>query len=104
MSSAVANVYSAKDPTEILAYGMDFTNLLVSGETIATATVVVSTYTGTDASPTDMYYASADIASAVVTRALQGGLNGVTYRVLFTVVTSVGRIYAAAGYLPVDTA
>ncbi len=95
-------LYNAKDPDEDLSYGMDFTNLLGSGETISTASVTVSTYVGTDASPSALLAASPAISSPIVYQRISGGLEGVTYRIKYRISTNQSRVLVAAGYLPVD--
>lgn len=68
-----------KGPGEILDYGYDFTDILVAGESISTATVSANTGLTVNSS-TD--------SDGIVTAWLSGGSPGETYSVKYTVVTN----------------
>lgn len=82
----------------------DFLGDLAIGETLSTAAVTASVFSGTDASPSSLVSGSASISGTVVTQllsALAGGVLGVVYELLCTVTTSAGQTLKQAGYLSV---
>ena len=95
-------MFSEKDPGETASYAMDFSPTLASGETISSSSVGVSTYSGTDASPSALLSGSSGVTGSLVQQALTGGSDGVTYRVRFVATTSASRVLVACGYLPVN--
>lgn len=81
--------FTDKDPSEIVRLGIDFANLLDTGETISTATVTVRTAQGVDAAA--MKSGAADISGTVVRQLITGGTAGMSYKVGFTITTSAGQ-------------
>lgn len=86
---------------ETSLYSADFTGLLSSGETITTATVEASTYSGTDPAPAGLLSGPAAISGTIVSQLLTGGVLGVMYEILFTAITSAGQTLQQVGYLAV---
>jgi hypothetical protein len=79
----------------------NFISQLAQGETISTATVTASVYTGVDANPSAVISGSASISGTVVSQKLTGGVIGVIYEILCAAVTSLGQTIQLAGYLAV---
>jgi hypothetical protein len=86
-------IYATKDPDSNIQYGLDFTDYLNAGDSVATATVSISTVSG-DASPlalpTD---ANTDVnisGGTVVNVRLTGGSIQNVYTIKVTIVTSQG--------------
>jgi hypothetical protein len=71
--------FSRKRIDEDLKLTFDFTNGLASAETISTAVVTATVYSGTDASPSAIISGVATISGALVTQKVIDGLEGVTY-------------------------
>ena len=57
----------------------DFVNELASGETISTADFTVTTFQGTDASPSSLKSGVASISGSVCTQLIVDGVEGVIY-------------------------
>jgi len=79
----------------------NFLSYLASGETILTATVAVSTYSGTDTSPNSLISGSTTISGAVVKQKFTGGVVGVIYAAMCTITTSLGQTLQLGAYLAV---
>lgn len=82
------NVWPSKDPNEVLDYQLDWSDRLISGETIATsAWSLVSGDVVIAGSP------APSISVGVTTVWLTGGTDGTVSVVLNRIVTSQGRTY-----------
>jgi hypothetical protein len=57
---------------------------------------------GTDASPSAILSGSPSISGSIVKQTLTGGSAGVTYKVQFTVTTSLGRTLVSCASLKVE--
>ena len=75
---------------------------LDSEETLLSASVVSTVYSGTDPSPQDMIYSGATIAEGNVTQIIVGGVEGVTYLLTCTVITSNYHTLTREGYLTIS--
>ena len=82
--------FTDKDPSEVVRLGIDFANLLATGETISTATVTCRTAAGVDTT-TAMISGSKVISGSIVRQLVQGGSAGTTYKLSFLVTTSAGQ-------------
>jgi len=71
---------------------VDFLGDLPSGDTISTASVAASVYSGTDASPSSLISGSATISGSRVTQKLTGGTEGVMYLLVWTANTAAGLV------------
>lgn len=95
----------AQLPTKLVAetklYTFDFTSELPEGETIVSAEVTITTYSGTDAAPDDLVSGVATISGAQVTQLLTGGTLGVLYYAECSVVLSDDQELVQAGYVAV---
>lgn len=94
-------------PTKLVGetknYYFDFISVLAIGETISTQSVVMSVFSGTDASPASMLSGSASASGTIVTQKLTGGTLGVMYQALCTITTSAGQTLQLAGYVVVGS-
>lgn len=90
--------YSEKDPGETVSYGMDFGNVVLGTEIISTASVSVTTYTGTDQSAA--LSGAPELVGSVVRQIVSGGVDGSVYRLAFAVSTSSGQSFVGIGYIP----
>ena len=93
-----------KDPAEQFAVGFHFAGELLTGETIATATVQVVVLRGTDASPAALLSGPAEFQTDRVLQTIAGGLSGVVYGLRCVAQTSAGRTLVRAARLPVMSA
>lgn len=98
-----ADRFSNKTPTEVITVGFDFSRLLITGETISTATVTAVVSSGTDSAPENIIDGSESIAGSLVSQMITGGVNGVDYVLSAFVTTSQGNAYQEIGYLHVAT-
>jgi hypothetical protein len=81
--------FTDKDPGETVRLGIDFTDLLDTGETISTATAAIRTAAGVTVAA--MLSGSEDVSGNVVRQLITGGTAGMSYRLSFTAVTSTGQ-------------
>lgn len=79
----------------------DFISRLAVSETLSTASVAATVYSGTDASPSSVVSGSASISGTKVTQKLTGGVLGVTYLIVCTVTTSAGQTLLLQGFLTI---
>jgi predicted aconitase with swiveling domain len=85
----------------------DFTSRLQAGETISTAVVTSSVYTGVDPNAATMINGAAVISGTVVNQSIAtapnviGGLIGVIYFLICKITTSLGQVLQQTGYLSV---
>jgi len=87
----------SKAPWEIVPVTFNFEKLVT---TIDSATVTVSVRVGTDPSPIDLIFSSPITNGHYVQQLIQGGIDGVIYRIRADI-TSGNEKYSLAGYLPV---
>lgn len=97
----MADSFSYKLTTESELFTFDFSQVLVSAETIADATCSVIVMNGTDANPSAILSGSAIITNPKVSQRITGGVSEVTYRLMMTVTTSYNNTYTAVGDLPI---
>jgi hypothetical protein len=100
----MAENFSYKIVEENKLLSFDFSQALASSETIATANCSILVMDGTDPFPFSVLAGSSVISGTTVIQRVQGGLNGVTYRLVATITTSMGNTLVALGDLPVYTA
>jgi hypothetical protein len=81
--------FTDKDPSEVVRLGVDFANLLDTGETINSATVGIRTVAGV--STAAMLSGAAEIDGSVVRQLVTGGVAGTHYKLSFIAVTSTGQ-------------
>jgi hypothetical protein len=95
-------VLSPKKLGESLLIPVDFVSRLQAGETIATAVVACSVYSGIDLAPQSMINGSATISGTIVQQSIVGGVLGTIYELLYTITTSKGQTVELAGYFVVE--
>lgn len=79
----------------------DFTSNLGEGETLSSATVTSTVYSGTDASPSSMISGSASVSGGIATQLIIGGVEGVVYEIVCTALTTNGQTLVLPGFLAV---
>ena len=79
----------------------DFTSRLAAAETISTASVAATVYSGTDATPSAVISGSSTITGQKVTQKLTGGTLGVIYKLVCTITTSLGQTLLLTAFLAV---
>lgn len=84
-------ILGGKTSGETVKEPFDFTSRLAAGETISTATVTATVYSGTDATPSALISGSTSISGAVVTQAITGGTTGNIYQLACAITTSAGQ-------------
>jgi flagellar biosynthesis protein FliR len=80
----------------------DFTSAMSVSETILSASVAVSVYTGVDPSPSAILSGAATVSGKVVSQVLTGGVVGVVYALTCTAVTSLGQVLQLMTYFYVE--
>jgi len=93
--------FSYKLTTENEQFTFDFSNVIASGETISSATMVVEVVEGTDSSPSSILVGTPVINGSRVAQRISGGLDQVTYRLELSATTSLTNVYTLVGDLPV---
>ena len=89
--------FSAKDPSEKIVLGIDFTEPLNTGETITAASWSILRSDGYTGDTTLATSGAVDItAQPVVRQLVQGGTAGSTYIHTVTVTTNQGRVLVAS--------
>ena len=94
-------IFQPKVPSEIQILTFDFTSALASGETVTSASVSASVYSGTDITAGDLISGSASVSSPRVTQKVKSGVLGVTYLLSCTAATSLGQSIVQSGFLSV---
>ena len=94
-------ILEAKLSGETVIETFDFTSRLTIAETISTAVVTATVYSGTDASPSSIVSGSATISGKTVTQAITAGTLGVTYLLLCTITTSLSQTLSLSAFLPI---
>lgn len=79
----------------------DFISSLQPTETISTANVTASVYSGLDPNPAAVVSGSATISNTQVLQLTTGGVLGVIYELLCTITTSLGQTIAQSAFLAI---
>ncbi len=93
--------FEGKLVSETVIETFEFASRLAASETISTAAVTATVYSGTDASPSAIVSGSATIAGTKVTQTITAGTLGVVYELVCTITTSLGQTLALSAFLPV---
>ena len=88
--------------TVFLKPSFDFISALAPTETLLTAVVVATVYSGVDPNPSAIISGSAAISGTQVTQLVTGGVSGTIYGLVCTVTTSLGQTLNSAGFFSVD--
>lgn len=94
-------IFDAKKVGETIPRYYDFISSLGEGETIASALVTCSVYSGVDPTPSAVISGVADISGSVVGQDFTAGVSGTVYGTLCRIVTSSGAIVEQAAFLAV---
>lgn len=92
-------IFEGKLLGETIKVPFDFLSRLSAGETISSAGVAASVYSGIDASPSAIISGAASISRSVVMQTIVAGTLGVTYELLCSATTSMGQVLQLSGYL-----
>ena len=94
-------ILGGKRAAETVNEVFDFTSRLAAGETLSTATVTATVYSGTDTGPSAVISGAASISGAKVTQKVTAGTLGVMYLLSCSVTTSAGQTLVMEGILPI---
>ena len=94
-------IFSGKISSETVIETFAFTSRLAAAETISTASVAATVYSGTDATPSAVISGSSTITGQKVTQKLTGGTLGVIYKLVCTITTSLGQTLLLTAFLAV---
>ena len=98
---AILDVKEAATPSSALfSFALD----LSAGETISSASVAATVYSGTDVTPSAIISGAATISGGEVTQTLVNGTEGVVYLLTCTATTSASDTLTRTGYLVVAPA
>ena len=92
---------NAKNAGETVLETFNFTSQLSAAETIGTASVTATVYSGTDASPNSIVSGAAAISGQTVTQTVTGGTAGNVYLLLCTITTSSSQALTLSAFLPI---
>jgi hypothetical protein len=93
--------FSYKLTTESELFTFDFSQILVAGETISSASCSIQAINGTDPSANSMLVGAPYYVTPKATQRISGGVSEVTYRLVMTITTSNSNTYTGVGDLPV---
>ena len=86
----------------LLKPAFDFISALAVGETLVTATVVATVYSGVDPAPAAILSGAPTISGTTVLQSVTGGVVGCIYGLTCTVTTSLGQTVSSSGFFAVD--
>ena len=90
---ALTQVYSDKDPGELIGLAWDFGALLGTAETIQTATWVITDPEDAVADMSNMLPEGPSIDGVFVRQRIQNGVDGQVYKYRITITTNLGAVY-----------
>jgi len=94
-------VLDPKPVTGTVLRQFDFSSLLQTGETLASAVVTASVYSGTDPTPSAIISGSATVSGGVVSQNITAGVLGCIYELLCVATTSVPHSIPMAAFLAI---
>ena len=95
-----------KTVVETISYIGDFSDVLVSGETITSQSVTVTVFSGNDLNPSNLLYGGITIHPKSIEQRIRLGIPGNIYSINFIIGTSLGNTYdkvTRLAILPEDT-
>jgi hypothetical protein len=95
-------IFRPKKVSETIGYPVSFVSALAPGETIVSATVTATVYSGNDPSPQSIVDGAATFSGAVVNQGITGGVAGTSYNLQFIIVTSLNQEIDTSGRLVVE--
>ena len=84
-------VTRSKTQGEVITLAFHFDVLLVSGETLVSATIAVTESTGTDTNPSAILTGGLATSGNIISQLVQQGIPGLIYEAVVTAVTSANR-------------
>jgi hypothetical protein len=94
--------FTQKYTTESELFSFDFNPVLVTGQTISTATCTAITLQGTDPNPSAILSGVPVVVSEKTTQRVQSGVADNTYRLIMTVTNKpIINTYTCTGDIPV---
>ena len=90
-----------KYSNEVKSTAFDLISQLAVGESLSSATVTCTVFSGIDSSPSALISGSATVSGAIATQVITGGVTGVTYNLTCTAVTSAAQTLALQAYLTI---
>lgn len=97
----MAASFSYKITSENEQFTFDYSTVMATGETISTATCVVTVQNGTDPSPSSILVGTPVVSGQLAAQRIYNGLDGVIYRIAMTVTSSLSNTYTIVADLPV---
>lgn len=91
-------VLEAKHAAETRTQTWDFASRLATGESLSSATVSSTVYSGSASAPT---LGTVSVSGTRATHTLGGGVAGDTYLLSVAAVTSAGQTLNLVGFLPI---
>lgn len=101
MSCVTASETLYKQPSEKRKFSMDFSNLMVTGETIAASPAPVITSEFINGNLTNLTITLLAISGQTMTFWVAGGTNNRRYRLEIVITTSTGQILSGDGILSI---
>ena len=93
--------FRGKRPSEIVTETFDFTSRCASTETLSSAVVTSTVYSGEATASALTILGGATISGQQVTQRVGGGSLGVIYYLTCSVVTSTGQTLEISAFLPI---
>lgn len=90
-----------KTPSETRTQVFEFLSLLGTGETVSSATVTVTVWSGVDANPSALKSGATTCSGTRVTQTFTGGLEGVIYLITVLGTTSLSQVVSLQSLLAV---
>ena len=94
-------IFEGKRTGETVTETFNFISRLAAAETINSAVVTATVYSGTDASPSAIVSGSATISGQTVTQPITAGTLGVTYKLICTITTSLSQTLLLMAFLTI---
>ena len=94
--------FSSKRTEEVVTYGFDLKNIILSGESITGVVWHSYAYRPTNSNTSGMIQGSPGIFGTEVTQQIAGGDDGALYNLVADVTTSLGNVYAPQALLGVS--
>ena len=92
-------IFEGKTAGETQKLRFNYISDLAVGETVVSASVVATIYSGTDPTPAAIINGAASITTPEVTQGVIAGVLGVTYLLTCTALTSAGQTLQQQGFL-----
>ena len=94
--------FKTKLPGSIETVQFDFVSVMPENAVIASQSVTISVYSGTDSRPSNMILGHATVDGSIVKQTICGGLDGVVYTIKCIATTSLGNIMNMTAYLAIS--